>query len=599
MALQFNIDKWIKENLFNAVPVSIAVMDRNFNVLYANSTFEEMFGAWQDLKCYSIYKNKDSVCEDCKAVEAFKDGVPRVNEEIGYNKDNRLTYYIKHTVPVADESGEINFVVEMSTDITSLKQVRKERSLLFDEVPCSILLINKDFKIVRTNKRLRQRFGDIKGEYCYQAFKGRDEICPDCTALKSFEDSKTHTGTSIVRDRHGTDVHFQVTTIPLADENGKEDFVMEMAVDITQTLKLQKELNAAHCFMTSLIATSLDGIVGADDKRDVNILNPSARSIFNIPDSRQVTMHELEDMLPPGFIDQVSAGTAHVFLPETEIKTLEGIKVPARLSGVQLNVEDKYMGMALSIQDLREIKHLEKEKLEAERLAAVGQTVAGLAHGIKNLVTGLDGGMYMLNSGINKGKIERVQEGIEMLERNVGRISTFVKQFLSFSKGRKIQAKLCDPAQVAREVVDLYKSKAQKSGIKLSCAVIGEVKEAPIDFESMHECLTNLVGNAIDACLIGDNEDSTIIVSVSEDRGTITYDVKDNGCGMDYDIKKKVFTNFFTTKGLGGTGLGLLTTSKIVQEHGGKINMESRKGEGTTFSILLPRKLLPEPVMNS
>ena len=83
-------------------------------------------------------------------------------------------------------------------------------------------------------------------------------------------------------------------------------------------------------------------------------------------------------------------------------------------------------------------------------------------------------------------------------------------------------------------------------------------------------------------------------VRTFEENGVIIYEVVDNGSGMDYEVKKKVFTTFFTTKGLGGTGLGLLMTKKNIQEHGGKIEMESEKGEGTTFRIRLPRNRLPQ-----
>jgi len=81
---------------------------------------------------------------------------------------------------------------------------------------------------------------------------------------------------------------------------------------------------------------------------------------------------------------------------------------------------------------------------------------------------------------------------------------------------------------------------------------------------------------------------------VFEADGVITYEVADNGCGMDYAVKQKVFTNFFTTKGQGGTGLGLLMTKKIVQEHGGHMEMESEFGQGTCFRICLPRERLPK-----
>jgi len=143
-------------------------------------------------------------------------------------------------------------------------------------------------------------------------------------------------------------------------------------------------------------------------------------------------------------------------------------------------------------------------------------------------------------------------------------------------------------------VVDLYAVKADKLGITLKYEKIGDIAPAPIDFESMHECLTNLVGNAIDACQMSDENSCYVRVRIFEEYNTIIYEVADNGCGMDYEVKRKVFTTFFTTKGLGGSGLGLLMTKKIVHEHGGTIDLKSKPGKGTTFSIRLPRRRLPK-----
>jgi signal transduction histidine kinase len=170
----------------------------------------------------------------------------------------------------------------------------------------------------------------------------------------------------------------------------------------------------------------------------------------------------------------------------------------------------------------------------------------------------------------------------------------FVKTFLEFSKGREIRAKLNNPAEIAREVVDLYAAKARELGIELVFEHSPGIEPAAIDYESMHDCLTNLVGNAIDACRISENDGGHVKVRAFEEDQVIIYEVIDDGCGMDYEIKKKAFTSFFTTKGLGGTGLGLLTTKKNVQEHGGTIELESEPEEGTAFRILLPRKRLPK-----
>ncbi len=590
-----NIDNWIKENLFNVVPMAIAVIDKEFNLVYANTAFEQMFGAWKNRKCFSVYKSRDSMCPDCKGTAAFKDGVSRVNDEVGYDKSGQLTRYIKHTIPVVDEEGNIPFLVEMSTDITETEQIRREHQLLFDQVPCNILIIDRNFRITKTNERFRQMFEDPEGRYCFEALKGFEHKCSECTARQTFADGKMHTGHHVWKSKKGKTEHFHVTTVPLRLVDDSFDLVMEMAVDITKTLKLEDELKIAHTFMESMIATSMDGIIAVDGNGDVTIFNPAARNIFNITDNKRVSREELTSMLPEGFLDQVAKGSRHVYLPETKVKTIEGKTLPVRLAGTKLLVGDRSMGMAFSIQDLREIKQLENDKMEAERLAAVGQTVAGLAHGVKNLLTGLEGGMYMLNSGMNKSNVERVQKGMEMLVRNIDRISTFVKEFLSFSKGREIQVELSNPAKIAEEVVDLYTAQARELGIELVNERIGDIDSALMDHESMHECLTNLVGNAIDACQMSDNEgECHVWVRTFEENGVIVYEVVDDGCGMDYEVKKKVFTTFFTTKGLGGTGIGLLMTKKIVQEHGGKIDMESEPGQGSTFRIRLPRNRLPK-----
>jgi len=117
-----------------------------------------------------------------------------------------------------------------------------------------------------------------------------------------------------------------------------------------------------------------------------------------------------------------------------------------------------------------------------------------------------------------------------------------------------------------------------------------------MDEEDIHTCLENLVSNAIDACQSSSRDNSTVAVNVFEQDGTLVYEVSDNGIGMDCEIKNKVFTTFFTTKGLGGTGLGLMVTRKIVQQHGGAISIESTKEDGSTFRIELPRDRLPKPV---
>jgi signal transduction histidine kinase len=245
--------------------------------------------------------------------------------------------------------------------------------------------------------------------------------------------------------------------------------------------------------------------------------------------------------------------------------------------------------------DVTRLRAVEREKLDAERLAAVGQTVAGLAHGIKNILMGLEGGAYVMESGLRKGQAGKVEQGLQMLRRNLGKISALVRDLLSFSKGRVPHVVLADPNAVAREVLELYGEMARNVGIRLRIDLQPDLAPAPLDVEGIHTCLANLLANAVDACQMSEKRGCEVRLTTCERDRVLGFEVVDDGCGMDYTVKQKLFTTFFTTKGAGGTGLGLLVTRKIVQEHGGRMEVESRPGEGTTFRILLPRDRLPQP----
>ncbi|MFW9770211.1 MAG: sensor histidine kinase, partial [Candidatus Thorarchaeota archaeon] len=238
----------------------------------------------------------------------------------------------------------------------------------------------------------------------------------------------------------------------------------------------------------------------------------------------------------------------------------------------------------------------EKEKLQAEHLAAVGETVAGMAHSIKNILTGLTGGMYAIKSGIKSGREDRTAKGWEMLDRNVERITTLVKGFLSYSKKHVPKLEEIDPQDLARDVFSLYYAGALKAGVTLLFEGEEGIPPATMEPSGIHTCLANLVSNAIDACKTSKKEGCGVSLRVKQGDGTIVFEVEDTGCGMEPEVKEKVFNTLFTTKGLGGTGLGLLVTKKIVREHGGRIEMESELGEGSVFRLELPQDGLEKAV---
>lgn len=241
----------------------------------------------------------------------------------------------------------------------------------------------------------------------------------------------------------------------------------------------------------------------------------------------------------------------------------------------------------------RLVEEKTRKLLEAERLAAVGQTVAGLAHAIKNITAGLTGGMYVLEKGIELNNRTYLTQGWQMIRGNVQKIKAAAADLLNYAKEREPEYKLCDPNQPAREVCDLMSFRASDAGISLKADLAENLDPAWFDPEGIHRVLLNLVTNAVDACtdISCASKACEVTVRTSKPKGwAVEYRVSDNGCGMDEETKGKVFQTFFSTKGSRGTGLGLMIAKKIVDEHGGAISLSSESGKGTTVTVRLPGK---------
>jgi len=241
----------------------------------------------------------------------------------------------------------------------------------------------------------------------------------------------------------------------------------------------------------------------------------------------------------------------------------------------------------------RLVEEKTRKLVETERLAAVGQTVAALAHAIKNITAGLTGGMYVLEKGIDLKNGTYLDQGWQMIKGNVNKIKSLAMDLLNYAKGREPEYRLCDPNRIPQEVVELMLPKALEHGVSLRAELSEGLPQVWLDPEGVHRVLLNLVTNALDACTdisCSKRKCEVILRSLKPKGWAVEYQVTDNGCGMDEETMSKVFHLFFSTKGSGGTGLGLMIARKIVDEHGGVIELTSAKGEGTTFSVRLPVK---------
>lgn len=579
--------------LLDLLPSGVFVLDGGLRIVDHNRTFTQGFGEGRGKACHEVLKGTATPCSPCPARAALVDGEERLIEMTRERPRGGPAHFLVRLRAV--ESGGERFVAGVSTDVTATKRLQQEYRTLFEKVPCYVAVINRDFRVVRGNEACRRVFGDPRGDFCYSLFKGRKAPCDPCPALETFADGAEHVSSHVGRDRTGETTHYVVSTAALPDQGETVSHVIEMAIDVTDQRKLEAELSMANLIRETLFESSLDAIVVLDAAERVILMNGAAEALWGRKRVDVVGKPAPTGMLPAPFERLLGAKTAREQGVEAEVRRADGSSVPVHLAAVPLRHDGRLLGVAATVRDLRRLKALEKARLEAERLAAVGQTVAGLAHGIKNILTGLKGGMYAISSGLDRGDAERTARGRDMLERNMERISTLARNLLAFSKGDVPQVEWLDPAAVAREVVDLYRDAAEQSGVALDLEVRAEVAPAPFDREGLHSCLANLVSNALDACLVSQTAGCTVSVAVDGSDEAVCFEVRDSGCGMDYEVKQKVFSSFFTTKGSGGTGLGLLLTRKIVQQHGGAVAFESSPSEGTAFRLSFPRERLPRP----
>ncbi len=591
-----DLQDWLRVQALDHVYSNVAVIDRDYRVVVANKSFEDTFGSWQGAFCYWLYKNRQQPCEKCPTRQTFEDGKSRVRHETGVDQHGKIAYYVLRTEPIFGKDGNVEYVIELSNDIIKTQDVHRVYHVLFDQVPCYVQILDRDLRVVRANERQIETFGESEGKHCYEVFRRRSTHCHPCPALLAFQDGKPHTFEQTRTTKDGRTVLNVVTAAPISLGDGDITHVFEIAMDVTAVRSLQSQLKKATALEESLIDNSNDGVIAFDEKGRVTVFNPAAEAILKCLAGEAVSGGTIKKMLPEEFNEVLEGQRSSCHFDETVVRAKDGEEVPVRFSGVHLMSSDGSLGSAVFFQDLRPIKSLELEKLEAERLAAVGETVAGLAHSIKNVLQALEGGMYAVRSGLKKKDENRMEKGWNVIEKNFDKVTGLVKDFLSFSKGRLPEARVVNPNDLVHEVVNLYKDVAAKSNVELVADLDESIAPAALDPSGIHTCLTNLLSNAIDACQMSDEGHGRVTIRTQEEDDVLRFEVMDDGVGMDHAVISRVFTTFFTTKGGGGTGLGLLTTRKIVQEHGGSISLDSEPGEGSVFRIELPRKRLPTPV---
>ena len=255
----------------------------------------------------------------------------------------------------------------------------------------------------------------------------------------------------------------------------------------------------------------------------------------------------------------------------------------AHFTGVDLHVMEMFS--ALTASALANARLIEKN-LRAERLAALGQAVAGMSHHTKNILAGMTGSVDLIDQGLSQGNQEFLHQSWPVFKRCTERISNFVEDMLAYSKPRVPMRRPCDLNSVIQDACETFQGLLVVKKVGLTVDTSRLNRRPSLDERAIYRCVLNLLTNAADAV---PREGGRIRISAYSASGNVVWlEVADNGSGVPEAIRESVFDPFFSTKGSDGTGLGLAVTRKIAEEHGGSIVVETAPEGGALFRMCLP-----------
>jgi len=243
--------------------------------------------------------------------------------------------------------------------------------------------------------------------------------------------------------------------------------------------------------------------------------------------------------------------------------------------------------------DITEEVRLQKELIQSQRLAAIGQVFTGIQHSIKNMLNAMKGGAFMVKTGLKKDDRAMFVEGWEMVQEGISRMTEMSLNMLKYVKEWKPDLKRVDLVPTLTEIQRVIEQTALDKGVEFKMKLSPELPSVICDASMIHTAVMDIVSNALDACLMkeyegGETPGITVSAYPDGDGRAAVVEIVDNGCGMSEKVKANIFTPFFSTKERTGTGLGLAITSRIISVHGGKIEVESEPDRGAVFRIVVP-----------
>jgi PAS domain S-box-containing protein len=419
------------------------------------------------------------------------------------------------------------------------------------------------------------------------------------------------------KKKNGEKITVLLTGYPILDEKGEIVGYEGINLDISERKRIEEELREANEFFTNLIESSVDGIIAADMKGNIFIFNKGAEALTGYKAEEVIGKVHITKIYPEGMAKEVMqklrsqefGGVGKLTPIQLSVLNRAREQIPIHLSAALIyDREGKEIASVGIFTDLRPRLIMEKKLEEthlqlvrSEKMASLGKLAAGIAHEINNPLGGILIYASLMMEDLPEEDLKR--QDLARIVQEASRCKEIVKSLLEF--GRQTEPKM-EATDINRAITDglfFLENQALFHNIRIVKRLDPSLPDAVGNAGQLKQVFMNIIVNAAEA--MRGNGVLTIATYPSPDRKSLLIEFADTGEGIPEENLSRIFDPFFTTKDVGkGTGLGLATSYGIIEDHGGKINVKSKVGEGATFIIELPitpggQPILANPVIEN
>ena len=503
----------------------------------------------------------------------------------------------------SDEIGELAVSVnkmgkEISEKQAELNRQRDEYQHLFEAVPCLITVQDRRYKLLRFNREFYETFDPKPGDYCYHAYKGRNEKCEVCPVDRTFKDGKPHYSEETGVKRDGSTVHWIVRSSPIRNPEGEVVAAMEISLDITPRKRLEEELKKSEQKYYAIFNNIPNPVFVLDQESleilDCNesvsvvygyekgeIINRSFLTLFR-EEERELYAEKISSATVINQVSHVGRQDKHLF-------------VNIRLSPSEYQNRKVFL---VTTSDITQRLETEQQLIQASKMATLGEMATGVAHELNQPLS-----VIKTSSGFFMKKIrkkEPIKDEIlftlaKEIDTHVDRATKIINHMRQFGRMADVKMTPLQLNDLLKKAFDLFSQQLKVRGIEVDWALEENLPKIKANPDRMEQVFINLLINARDAIeerWEGKDfkpGDKKIHLRTFAEDGQVKAEVSDTGNGIPASIAERIFEPFFTTKEVGkGTGLGLSISYSIIKEAGGHIRVSNRNRPGATFILTFP-----------